>query len=177
MTQRPHCLQADACAAKGEGHCRMCWGKALKALSVADPEIAERRRAGAAAAMRRFNAKVWASPEGRARRCEQARANAVLQRPESRAKAHTPEAIAKRIQTRIDRNGGDVRAIYLPWCPREFFDLNAELRRKGILLADRKRIIAEEARRRGPAAEARRQIEDFNRKQRERVERERAQAY
>lgn len=44
---------------------------------------------------------------------------------------HTPQANANR------------RAALAPWCPPEFLDLNAQLRKKEILQPERKRMIRE----------------------------------
>lgn len=61
------------------------------------------------------------------------------------------------------------------WCPPEFLDLNRELRRQCIRLADRKRMILEQVP--GTTEHARLSMANMRLAQRIRAERERAQAY
>ena len=159
---RPHCLATGDCAAKGDGHCRQCWGKRLKAISTADPDVEARRRAGRAEAMRAYNQAFAATPEGRKALADRARKHGVLLRPEVQAKAHTPELIAARTERmRAARNA-----------------LPAERRYEISSIGGRANAAKDATRKARLAAQiARFAIERQEREQRERRDRERREAY
>jgi hypothetical protein len=169
-SMRPHCLNRDACAAKGSGHCRRCWGAELRARVAASPEIEARRRHSCAVAIERVALRN--APDGRTRMAEIARQHNILQRPEVRAKALSPEARARseagRYATHMSKPAEERSAI-----SRRGAETKAakEAGRKLRLKQQVAAIVT-------PAIlEARRQIAEFDRKQRERREREKRMAY
>ena len=163
---RPYCKHIDACKAKTPGkHCPPC-GLSAK---WNDPDFRQKRRTA-------FRNKMATDPEFKAahvsasdERLRRWRAN-----PASRvglherslanlAKANTPEAIAERNDL--------IRQQRLGWCPRHRLDEYRRLARK-MSAPEARRLILE-----SEAAEARRVIADFDRRQRERAARDKAQAY
>jgi hypothetical protein len=88
-----------------------------------------------------------------------------------------PNLVRSRLPETNAKRAMSCRRMRLAWCPEEYWQMNADLKRAGFLLDERKVMIAEEITRNGPEAEARRQIADFTARQIARVERERQQAY
>ena len=138
---RQHCLNQSACAAKTpDKHCRSC---AMKAMN-ADPDWSARRLAGLA--------KAVAEPDYRDRQSEgQKRALAIKMkdpafverlRENGRRYGAANLPLANKAEARV-LAAAAIRAKHLAWCPAEFWPLNAQLKRNGIPLADRKRMIAE----------------------------------
>lgn len=176
---RPHCLAADACVAKGSGHCRRCWGNHLKALSLADPAIEAKRRASVSRVMTEHNIALRSTPEGRARLAETARRHAVLLRPENQAKTRSPEAIAKRKVSRAATLAAHPERRFIPppasvrlkWCPDDRLDEYRKAARYYGAKAARQMIEEDER------TQARRAVQRSLDEQRARQARERAEAY
>ena len=154
MTERPHCLQADACTAKGAGHCKSCNLKAL----WQDPAF----RATRAASNARTLAKLRQDPAFRAR--ESARALVAGRVAIDSGALHTPSAVAKRAAT--------YSRVRMGWCPKHLREEYFALLRKKVSASEARKILEAQI-----ARDAARQIEEFTRRQHERVAREKAQAY
>ena len=203
---RPHCRQTDACKAKAPGkHCSRCQASSpetrarrsasAKAYLEANPQERERRSAQAKAhssnpatlAKRTETLTVIGrTPEMREVR-RRARLRMIEERKDDPAFIEAMRESGRRIgrhnlvhtmtpEVRA-RAAVKIRAALLPWCPPEHWDWNKTMKRAGLGLAERQRIIGEEVARNDPAAVARRAIAEFDKKQRERHARERAQAY
>lgn len=169
---RPHCLKVDACAAKSPvKHCRSCTFKAIRNA----PAFEEKRADAFRKRMREdpdFRAKHIAANLARVTKWREKPGARELLRRNGLANlehAREPDAASRRNEAN--------RRTWLAWCPEEYWPLNAELAEKRIPLDDRKRIVADEIARNDPVTVARRQIAEFDRRQRERHAREKAQAY
>jgi hypothetical protein len=134
-------------------------GRSLSQTYASNPEVRQRHTE----ACRRANARRMADPEQVEQCRRQGRKVAALQYVANR----TPEQRARDVQAQV-------RAA-VPWCPPEHLALNRELKRKGIPLPERRRIILEMVP--GTPEHTRRTIENTTAAQRIRQERERAQAY
>lgn len=178
MTDRPHCLNRDACAAKKPTtHCRRC-----SIMRIAnDPEM-ERKR------LERIR-DLYADPDYLAAHCERLRAinqrpeikqarkehgkhiyATVLSRPEVQAKNRSPETRARAARSREE--------TVLGWCPPE---KRAEYKRlvrwKQIPAVEARRMIEEDLGIISPEEEGRRIVERITREMEAKERRRKAQAY
>lgn len=173
MTAARTCIDcAGPISASSKGRCRSCGARSINR----DRDIIDRRSAAMAA--------VQATPEFRARHAEACRVAkiAMMQDPVAMEKlrragrevgsknfwrANTAECRAAARHT--------LRARGQPWCPEEFWELNRDLRRKGLPLEERKAAILEHVP--GTVEHARREIANRELASRLRQERDRAQSY
>lgn len=139
--------------------------KAGIARRFADPE----KRAAAIATATANIARWRETDEGRARLAEAGR--------NMRRFSQTPEALAKWRAGRAAA-GAKRTAAVLAWCPPEYLETYRLLTRsKSFTAIEARAMIEAEIEAKSPAAQARRQIAEFDRRQRERAERERREAY
>lgn len=206
VVERPHCQARQACVAKTPGkHCRRCTTaspetRAARSASIrrkmaeddgfrerrlaqlaarrADPEVEARRLAALRVACADQGYRERLSAEGvrvAARRMADPEQREALRRcgrehgARNFRKGQSAEARAKA--------GAAIRALHLSWCPEEYWALNAQLKRKGILLDERKRMIAELVDRQSEAAEGRRIVAQLRHDNAVREARRKAQAY
>jgi len=99
-SMRPHCQIVDACAAKGNGHCRRCWGLHLKRVASA-PEIEARRIERVTQRSSETSKARWQDPAYRARMTEIARERGALTSPNAIARRDAPETRRKLEENRI----------------------------------------------------------------------------
>lgn len=167
------CCDCGAAISKAStGRCRSCGARA----NLADPEMNARRLARlrekmATPAARRkkhfVRLKLEAERKDDPAWQEMKRLGGVRLRADYDA---SPEGQAKNLAKRGEA-ANKTRDKILAWCPVECRSLNATLKRKGVLLEERKRLIGEEIER------AKRQIARRLAAQQERVQFDRAQAY
>ncbi len=131
-----------AVSAHSKGRCRSCACK----LMNRDKDLIAQRTA--------TMAKIQASPDFKQRHavaCREAKARVmadpvVVEKMREAGRrvgaknfwhANTPECRAKA--------GQAIRARHLAWCPERYWPLNAELKRAGFKIAERRRLIADQA--------------------------------
>lgn len=167
MTDRPKCLNRDACVAQTPGkHCRKCTNFALHN----NPEIQARRLANLRekcaqpehrAMIRERMMERYKDPAARAKTgaavrealSDPVRRAAWIQRAIENGKTswpqtQTPEAAAKRAKS--------LRALHLAWCPPEYWEANRKLKSSGFKLAERQAIILADVAHNSPEARAER---------------------
>lgn len=178
--QRPHCQNPHACtAAKPTTHCRRC--SIMRVQS--DPDMEARRRAGIAtlfsdpsyveehrARLRKTIAAKLTDPAFVERKREHGRRQYrdCLNRPDVRAKAHSPEARQKA--------GRATHETRMAWCPPELrADYRRLIRSKLIPAAEARKII--EAEIAGTAEHGKREVASNSLRMQLRHERQKREAY
>lgn len=175
MSALSHCRETSACKAKTPGHhCRPCHF----AKQASDPEFQARRLAGIRARTQdpKYREKMSLAQK---RRLPERMADPAFVEKLRQIGLTVGVANLSKAQTGEQRNraAASIRAHHLAWCPREYWEMNAELKSKGVRLTERKAMIRVEIERNSPEAAARRAIAEFDQQQRARHERQIAQAY